>query len=113
MNTSDTEVLLGILSQHGYTRTPEPLHADVVLLNTCAIRERAEQKIFCRLGELKALKSGHTDRRSGLGAEYEPCTLTAALRRRPAVPPQVLAGRRRLGLHGRAAEGEALRLQSC
>ena len=48
------EILLGILAQRGYSRTVEPLDADVVLLNTCAIREHAEQKIFCRLGELRA-----------------------------------------------------------
>ena len=56
MNTSDTEILLGILSQQGYRRTAKAADADVVLLNTCAIRDHAEQKILCRLGELKSLK---------------------------------------------------------
>ena len=54
------EILLGILAQRGYARTAEPLEADVVLLNTCAIREHAEQKIFCRLGELRAQLSRST-----------------------------------------------------
>ena len=64
MNTSDTEILLGILSKEGYRRTAEPTEADVVLLNTCAIRDHAEQKIFCRLGELKSLKNGDRGKRS-------------------------------------------------
>ncbi len=50
------EILRGILAQHGFTRADDPAGADVILLNTCAIREKAEQKIFSRLGEIKALK---------------------------------------------------------
>ncbi|KAK9904127.1 hypothetical protein WJX75_005094 [Coccomyxa subellipsoidea] len=62
MNSSDTEILLGILAQHGFARAHEPAVADVILLNTCAIREKAEQKIFCRLGELKTLKAKSSER---------------------------------------------------
>ena len=51
------EILLGILAQRGFTRAKDPAGANVILLNTCAIREKAEQKILCRLGELKALKA--------------------------------------------------------
>ncbi|BDA45610.1 CDK5 regulatory subunit-associated protein 1 [Coccomyxa sp. Obi] len=65
MNSNDTEILLGILAQHGFTRAKDPAGANVILLNTCAIREKAEQKILCRLGELKALKA-RTDKRTPL-----------------------------------------------
>ncbi len=39
------EILLGILRQHGYVQASTPEAADVVLLNTCSIREKAEQKV--------------------------------------------------------------------
>ena len=39
------EILLGIMKQHGYSRTYSPEAANVVLLNTCSIREKAEQKV--------------------------------------------------------------------
>ena len=39
------EILLGIMKQHGYSRTHSPEAANVVLLNTCSIREKAEQKV--------------------------------------------------------------------
>ena len=38
------EILLGIMQQHGYVRTPSPEAANVLLLNTCSIRDKAEQK---------------------------------------------------------------------
>ena len=57
MNTNDTEVVLSILHNAGYKETTEPRSADVVLLNTCAIRDRAESKIWQRLGYFKNLKS--------------------------------------------------------
>lgn len=59
MNLADTEVLLGHLGRHGYRRTGSPADADVILLNTCAIRERAEERVFGRLGELARHKARH------------------------------------------------------
>ncbi len=56
MNIADTEIVLGILQNHGYDVTKEPKNADVVLLNTCSIRENAEQRIYGRLGNIKTLK---------------------------------------------------------
>jgi tRNA-2-methylthio-N6-dimethylallyladenosine synthase len=56
MNVADTELVLGILKYHGYEVTKEPKEADVVLLNTCSIRDNAEQRIYGRLGNFKALK---------------------------------------------------------
>ncbi|WP_044640156.1 tRNA (N6-isopentenyl adenosine(37)-C2)-methylthiotransferase MiaB [Risungbinella massiliensis] len=56
MNEHDSETMAGILEQMGYEETTETSEADVILLNTCAIRENAEDKVFGGLGRLKALK---------------------------------------------------------
>ena len=56
MNLADSEVVMGILNSQGYTITQEVKDADVILLNTCSIRDNAEQRIYGRLGNLKALK---------------------------------------------------------
>ncbi|MFA8438712.1 tRNA (N6-isopentenyl adenosine(37)-C2)-methylthiotransferase MiaB [Pueribacillus sp. YX66] len=56
MNEHDTEVMAGILTDLGYEPTVEEKDADVILLNTCAIRENAENKVFGEIGHLKALK---------------------------------------------------------
>lgn len=55
-NERDTETLSGILEMMGYTHTDEVKQADVVLLNTCAIRENAEEKVFGKIGYLKNIK---------------------------------------------------------
>ncbi len=59
MNVADTEVVSSILSGGGYEFTDRASAADVVLLNTCSIRENAEQRIYGRLGEFKRLKEEH------------------------------------------------------
>ncbi|HEX7936657.1 MAG TPA: tRNA (N6-isopentenyl adenosine(37)-C2)-methylthiotransferase MiaB, partial [Paraburkholderia sp.] len=56
MNVADSELMLGQLSRAGYDRTEAPGEADVILLNTCAIREHAEQRVYGRLGELSRHK---------------------------------------------------------
>jgi tRNA-2-methylthio-N6-dimethylallyladenosine synthase len=53
MNVHDSERLAGLLEQAGYDATADPLDADVVVLNTCTVRERAEEKLYSRLGELR------------------------------------------------------------
>jgi tRNA-2-methylthio-N6-dimethylallyladenosine synthase len=53
MNVSDSELMLGKLTAHGYVAVDEPQGADVILVNTCAIRDHAEQRVIGRLGELK------------------------------------------------------------
>jgi tRNA-2-methylthio-N6-dimethylallyladenosine synthase len=53
MNASDSELMLGALSARGYTPVDRPDGADVILVNTCAIRDHAEQRVLGRLGELK------------------------------------------------------------
>jgi tRNA-2-methylthio-N6-dimethylallyladenosine synthase len=57
MNEHDTEVMKGLFEQMGYTSTEDKYQADVILLNTCAIRENAEDKVFGELGHLKSLKA--------------------------------------------------------
>ena len=56
MNVSDTELMMGVLIEAGYVHTSRPDDADVVLLNTCAIREKAEDRIVGRLSQLSHLK---------------------------------------------------------
>ncbi len=56
MNVSDSELMLGVLGRDGYVRTDDPALADVLLVNTCAVRDHAEQKVLSRLGELKLYK---------------------------------------------------------
>lgn len=53
MNVSDTELMLGKLTASGYDAVDGPNGADVILINTCAIRDHAEQRVLGRLGELK------------------------------------------------------------
>ncbi len=57
MNLADTELVLGILKKHGYDVTKQADEADVILLNTCSIRDNAEQRIYGRLGNFKTLKN--------------------------------------------------------
>lgn len=60
-NERDGEVMAGIFEDLGYTRTLNVDDADFVLLNTCAIREGAEDKVFGELGSLKRLKRNNPD----------------------------------------------------
>jgi len=54
MNVSDSELMLGKLAASGYRQVDVPDDADVILVNTCAIREHAEQRVIGRLGEMKS-----------------------------------------------------------
>lgn len=57
MNEYDSERVAGLLRERQYELTDDERAADVILLNTCAIREKAEEKVFSKLGELKRLKA--------------------------------------------------------
>ncbi|MDQ0216990.1 tRNA (N6-isopentenyl adenosine(37)-C2)-methylthiotransferase MiaB [Peribacillus cavernae] len=61
MNEHDTEVMAGIFMALGYEPSESVEDANVILLNTCAIRENAENKVFGELGHLKALKTEKPD----------------------------------------------------
>ena len=54
MNVSDSELMLGKLAASGYRQVEVPDTADVILVNTCAIRDHAEQRVIGRLGEMKS-----------------------------------------------------------
>src|SRR5256885_6124420 len=56
MNVSDSELMFGVLGRDGYVRTDDPAVADVLLINTCAVRDHAEQRVLGRMGELKRYK---------------------------------------------------------
>lgn len=56
MNVHESEKLAGILEDNGYEACGDATQADIVVFNTCAIRENAEQKIFGNIGELKNIK---------------------------------------------------------
>ncbi|XP_038015283.1 mitochondrial tRNA methylthiotransferase CDK5RAP1 [Motacilla alba alba] len=66
MNVSDTEIVWAILQKNGYARTKELNEADVILLVTCSVREKAEQAIWKRLQHLKALKGRRRQARAPL-----------------------------------------------
>ncbi len=60
-NEADSEVMAGILEEIGYTKSMDPMNSDLVILNTCAIRENAEQRIWGVLGQLKGRKRENPD----------------------------------------------------
>jgi len=66
MNVADTELVLGHLRDHGYSRAESPEGADVILLNTCAIREHAEARVIGRLRELAWHKRRRPEIRIGV-----------------------------------------------
>jgi tRNA-2-methylthio-N6-dimethylallyladenosine synthase len=61
MNYHDSERMAGLLEQAGYEATREDVDADVIVINTCSVREHAEDKLYTRLGELRVLheETGH------------------------------------------------------
>jgi tRNA-2-methylthio-N6-dimethylallyladenosine synthase len=52
MNVADSDLMLGLLAGGGYARTEDPKDADLILINTCAVREKAEEKVFARASML-------------------------------------------------------------
>ncbi len=61
MNEHDTEAIIGILEAIGYDKAQSQEEADIIILNTCAIRENAENKVFGELGRLMKLKRTNPD----------------------------------------------------
>lgn len=61
MNVHDSEKLAGALELAGYTRAAVASDADVILLNTCSIREKAAEKVFSELGRIRPLKSANPE----------------------------------------------------
>jgi len=52
MNVADTDMVWGLLAKGGYARTEDPTRADLILINTCAVREKAEERVFQRTSML-------------------------------------------------------------
>jgi tRNA-2-methylthio-N6-dimethylallyladenosine synthase len=61
MNISDSELMAGILAEQGYVSTHTPDDADVILVNTCAIRDHAEQRVIGRVGQLQQVRETRPD----------------------------------------------------
>src|SRR5262245_18875160 len=55
MNYHDSERMSGLLEQAGYDRTDDDRDADVIVINTCSVREKAEEKLYTRLGEIRMM----------------------------------------------------------
>lgn len=67
MNESDSERISGLLSRTGAVRTERPEDADLIIVNTCAVREKSEQKLFSYLGRLAQVKSQRSVRVAVVG----------------------------------------------
>ena len=69
MNFSDSEIVASILQNEGYSTTAEASHADLILVNTCAIRDNAEQRVRQRLQDYKKIaeEKGRRFSRSAIG----------------------------------------------
>ncbi len=65
-NELDSERIVGLLAREGYELIEREEEADLILLNTCAIREKAEQKVYSRLGTFQALKRERRGLRIGI-----------------------------------------------
>lgn len=57
MNTHDSEIISGVLEENGYKEADKLNNADLIILNTCCVRENAERKVYGRIGNLKYFKS--------------------------------------------------------
>jgi tRNA-2-methylthio-N6-dimethylallyladenosine synthase len=110
MNFHDSERLSGLLESQGYEATADEAAADVFVINTCSVRERAEEKLYSRLGEIREATAGR-DRKpvvavTGCVAQQEGAALarrhagvdvivgTQALRRLPSLVQEAPAARR-------------------
>ena len=82
-NELDSARIAGILAKEGYTLTEDEREADLVLLNGCSIREKAEQKLYSRLGTLQSLKAGNPGLRLGVAGCLAQREGTVLLRRFP------------------------------
>src|SRR5436305_4774308 len=67
MNVHDSERMKGMLESIGYAESPDQEDADLILFNTCSIRERADSRFLAHLGHAKRLKTLHPERIVGVG----------------------------------------------
>src|SRR6201998_3412631 len=118
MNVHDSEKVIGTLMSEGYRQVPTVEEADLVLYNTCSIRDKAEQKVFHRLADYKKLRQqGKTFGVLGCVAQQEGERIferaphvsmvcgSASYRNLPAMLVQIEAGNRRVtGLDDRQTD---------
>ena len=67
MNVVDSERIVGLLDEIGYRQVEEPEQADLILLNTCAVRDKAVRKAYGHLGRFKPMKERNPDLILGMG----------------------------------------------
>ena len=85
MNVYDSERMAEALAGQGYVTTDTPEAADLILLNTCHIREKAAEKVYSELGRLKPLKALNPDLRIGVAGCVAQAEGEEIMRRQPAV----------------------------
>ena len=86
MNEYDSTKMASVLeASHGYTRTQDPDEADLLLLNTCSVREKAQEKVFSELGRWKDWKAAQPGRVIGVGGCVASQEGEAIARRAPMV----------------------------
>ncbi|MCC7268568.1 MAG: tRNA (N6-isopentenyl adenosine(37)-C2)-methylthiotransferase MiaB, partial [Caulobacteraceae bacterium] len=89
MNVYDSERMADVLRPLGYAVTPEPEGADLVVLNTCHIREKATEKVYSELGQIKLMKQAKAEDGGRMTIAVAGCVAQAEgeeiLRRQPAV----------------------------
>ena len=81
MNVHDSERLSGLLEDAGYVRAPKSEQADVVVYNTCAVRENADNKLYGNLSHLAPIKAANPGMQIAVGgclAQKDRATITAA-----------------------------------
>ncbi len=74
MNVHDSEKMLGVLQKDGYSQTDNPHKADLIIFNTCSIRQKAEQKFYSKLGRVKSYKKRRAEMKiavAGCIAQHE------------------------------------------
>lgn len=57
LNENDSEKMAGMLEELGYEKTEDWKEADIIVFNTCCVRENAEERLFGKIGEVKSLKT--------------------------------------------------------
>ncbi len=85
MNVYDSERMAGALREAGYDQTEQIDDADMVLLNTCHIREKAAEKVYSELGRVKELKADKPDLKIGVAGCVAQAEGAEIVRRQPAV----------------------------
>ena len=85
MNVYDSERIAELMSRQGYTETETPNDADMILLNTCHIREKAAEKIYSELGRYKGLKAANPDLKIGVAGCVAQAEGAEIIQRQPMV----------------------------